>query len=236
MELIGFVPCRAGSERVKNKNTRPFAGFQGGLLELKLRQLAQVESFSEILVSSNDEVVLEFTRAFAREVDERFVPLERPDHLGRGSTSMTEFIHYIARLREAGVVFWTHVTSPLLTASHYDEGVKSYGQAIDQGCDSLVSVTLLHKFLWNAQGPLNYDNTVEKWPRSQDLDPVFEINHGIYMLPFSLMREVDDRIGRKPFFYATDEEASLDIDREDQFLMIEQIAGVKQQQGLLLKL
>ena len=34
-----FLPTRKGSERVKNKNTRPFAGIQGGLMENKIRQL-----------------------------------------------------------------------------------------------------------------------------------------------------------------------------------------------------
>lgn len=34
-----FLPTRKGSERVKNKNTRPFAGDEGGLVEIKIKQL-----------------------------------------------------------------------------------------------------------------------------------------------------------------------------------------------------
>ena len=34
-----FLPTRKGSERVKNKNTRPFAGIKGGLVENKIKQL-----------------------------------------------------------------------------------------------------------------------------------------------------------------------------------------------------
>jgi len=34
-----FLPTRKGSERVKNKNTRPFANIEGGLVENKIRQL-----------------------------------------------------------------------------------------------------------------------------------------------------------------------------------------------------
>jgi CMP-N-acetylneuraminic acid synthetase len=60
-EIIGFVPCRAGSERVLNKNTHPFADFEGGLLELKLRQLAQVPELCRIIVSTNDPAVLEYS-------------------------------------------------------------------------------------------------------------------------------------------------------------------------------
>lgn len=46
-EIIAFIPARAGSERVTYKNTRPFAGFEGGLLELKLNQLARVPEVAE---------------------------------------------------------------------------------------------------------------------------------------------------------------------------------------------
>ena len=37
--LTLFLPCRRGSERVANKNTRPFADHPGGLLGVKLDQL-----------------------------------------------------------------------------------------------------------------------------------------------------------------------------------------------------
>ena len=53
-----FVPCRRGSERVPDKNTRVFAGHTGGLLGLKLDQLEGVE-VDEIVIDSNDPVVLD---------------------------------------------------------------------------------------------------------------------------------------------------------------------------------
>ena len=34
-----FLPMRAGSERVPNKNTKTFSGIQGGLCKIKLEQL-----------------------------------------------------------------------------------------------------------------------------------------------------------------------------------------------------
>ena len=50
-----FLPTRKGSERVKNKNTRPFAGDEGGLVEIKIKQLFATKHIDEILFSSNDE-------------------------------------------------------------------------------------------------------------------------------------------------------------------------------------
>lgn len=234
MAYIGFIPCRSGSERVPGKNTRPFAGFAGGLLELKLRQLAAVSELESILVSSNDPVVLDAAQRYARELDDRIVPLERPDEYGRSSTSMDDFILYIARLREAGTIFWTHVTSPFITSAIYREGLAAYEKSLDEGHDCLVSVTKMQRFFWTEKGPVNYDNSVEKWPRSQDLTPLLEINHALYVMPFALMREMGDRVGHRPYFYDIDEHDAADIDWEPQFHTLEKLAVMKSQDGEVL--
>lgn len=84
--IVAVVPCRAGSERVKGKNTRPFAGFENGLLELKLKQLSNVEDLDEIIVSTNDPIVSDIATQFGEEYDQRVRVEERPDNLGRSST------------------------------------------------------------------------------------------------------------------------------------------------------
>lgn len=232
MTMIGFIPCRAGSERVKNKNTRAFADYDNGLIELKLRQMKAVKGLDEILVSSNDRQVLDYAAEFARTEDPRVTPAPRPDEWGNSATSMGEFIaEYIAHLRPEGHIFWTHVTHPFVTAEIYDAALAAYAEKREQGFDCLVSATRLQKFLWRGGRPFNYDNSVEKWPRSQDLEPVFEINHAIYAMPFALMREMRDRIGRTPYFFEMDEGCSMDIDWEEQFLLTEEIARARRQGG-----
>lgn len=230
--IIALIPARAGSERVKLKNTRPFAGFSGRLLELKLRQLALVPDVSEIIVSTNDPVVLDYAAHFSRAEDSRVTPIERPDELGRSSTPMSAFIRYAATLRETGVMMMTHVTHPFMTSAVFSDLITAWHQAQHKGYDSLVTVTKLHKFIWDENGPYNYDNTVEKWPRSQDIKPLFEINHAAYMMPFAKMREVDDRIGSRPYLHALPESSTMDIDWEDQFSLLEDIARAKLSRGI----
>ena len=53
-KIAFFLPTRKGSERVKSKNTRPFAGIEGGLVENKIKQLLATKHIDEILFSSND--------------------------------------------------------------------------------------------------------------------------------------------------------------------------------------
>jgi len=228
--IIGFIPCRAGSERVINKNTRPFASYEKGLLELKLQQMANVPELDKIIVSSNDPKVLEFVESF-RAVDRRFIPLERPEKYGNSATSMEEFTNYIANMEDEGIIFWTHVTHPFLSSEYYSKIISKYKDISKNGYDSLVTVTRIYKFIWSQNGPFNYDTKHEKWPRSQDLDPLFEINHGVYMLPFSVMRSAKDRIGKSPFLFDLPENIAMDVDWEDQFLLLNDIALARQSRG-----
>ena len=59
-----FLPTRKGSERVKNKNTRPFAGIEGGIVQLKLQQLLTVYRVQNIIVSTNDEETMRVAESF----------------------------------------------------------------------------------------------------------------------------------------------------------------------------
>lgn len=230
--IIAVVPCRAGSERVRNKNTRSFAEISGGLLELKLSQLAGVEELEEIIVSTNDPVVAEYARGFSTEQDARVTVIDRPDELGRSSTAMSEFIQYLGALREQGTMLMTHVTHPFMTAAVFRELIEAWGEAQRKGHDSLLTVTKLHTFLWDAQRrPFNYDDAEEKWPRSQDIPPLFEINHAAYLIPFSRVLETGDRVGESPWMYEMSGETVMDIDWEDQFTLLQDIARAKQHRG-----
>jgi len=230
-KIVALIPARAGSERVKHKNTRPFAGFQGGLLELKLRQLALVRELDEIIVSTNDPLVMDYASQFARNVDSRVTVIERPDDLGASSTPMSAFIRYCATLRDTGVMMMTHVTHPFITAAVFSDLIAAWRTAEAKGHDSLVTVTKLHKFIWDENGPYNYDNTIEKWPRSQDIKPLFEINHAAYLMPFARMRDLGDRIGTNPCLHDMPERLVMDIDWEEQFHLLEDIALAKVGRG-----
>ena len=62
MKFIAFLPCRAGSQRVKNKNTRKFANYELGLFELKIKDLVKVKSIDTIVVSTNEIKIIRFLR------------------------------------------------------------------------------------------------------------------------------------------------------------------------------
>lgn len=234
--ITAVVPCRAGSERVKDKNTRPFAGFEGGLLELKLMQLSNVPEIDNIIVSTNDPVVVEITQKFSAKTDKPITINERPDYLADSSTPMSKFIQYSAELQDEGTMLMTHVTHPLVTSKIFSELIAAWREAEEQGHDSLITATRLHAFLWDSHArPFNYDDSQEKWPRSQDIDPLFEINHAAYLMPFARMREVGDRVGSNPRIFEMSQDVAMDIDWEHQFQLLEDIVQAKRDRGLDLR-
>mgnify|MGYP001331902613 FL=1 len=40
-----FIPIRAGSKRIKNKNLKKLPGFNYGLTEIKIRQIKKFKNF-----------------------------------------------------------------------------------------------------------------------------------------------------------------------------------------------
>ena len=209
-----FLPTRKGSERVKNKNTRPFAGIEGGLVENKVRQLLETRLIDEILFSSNDETCM----AVAERIkDSRLRIIPRPEELCLSTTNLQDLICYVPTITDAEHILWGHVTTPLCGADQYDAGVQLYLDKLHEGYDSLVGVKELKNFLLNKEGKLVNNTTDILWPRTQDLEPLYEINHTMFLAKREVYVEQKNRIGQKPLLHVMDEMHSFDIDWEEDF-------------------
>lgn len=53
MKVTAVIPIRKGSQRVRDKNLRPFAGTN--LMELKIKTLLRVPEIDEIIVNTNSD-------------------------------------------------------------------------------------------------------------------------------------------------------------------------------------
>ena len=43
-----------------------------------------------------------------------------------------------------------------------------------------MTVTKIQKFIWNDRKPVNYNRNLEKWPKTQTIEPLWEVNSGIF--------------------------------------------------------
>ncbi len=218
-KIAFFLPTRKGSERVKNKNTRPFADIEGGLVENKIKQLLSTKHIDEILFSSNDEMCIAIAEKYASDSRLRIIP--RPNELCLSTTNLQDLICYVPTITNADHILWGHVTTPLVEAKVYDTAIEQYLSKIIKGYDSLVSVKELKNFLLNQEGKLVNNTTNIPWPRTQDLEPLYEINHAIFLAKRSVYTEQKNRIGQKTLLYIMDEIHSKDIDWEEDFKIAE---------------
>ena len=220
-KIAFFLPTRKGSERVKNKNTRPFADIEGGLVENKIKQLLSTKHIDEILFSSNDEMCIAIAEKYTSDSRLRIIP--RPNELCLSTTNLQDLICYVPTITNADHILWGHVTTPLVEAKVYDTAIEQYLSKIIKGYDSLVSVKELKNFLLNQEGKLVNNTTNIPWPRTQDLEPLYEINHAIFLAKRSVYTEQKNRIGQKTLLYIMDEIHSKDIDWEEDFKIAEYI-------------
>lgn len=232
-EVIAFLPCRQGSERVKEKNVRPFADIAGGLTQIKLQQLIRCAGIDRIVVSTDDPKVIDIARSCAQSTEKNITILERPTHLCLSTTSMDDFISYIPSIIPEGILLWVHVTEPFADEMVYQSAVQAYQQHVEMGeYDSLLSVTPIQTFLWDKQGPLNYDPEQQKWPRSQDLPIYYEINCAVFMISIAGIVQHNDRVGQAPYLFPLEFPATVDIDTPQDFALAQSLWRAGIQDGL----
>lgn len=219
-EVTALVPCRAGSERVPNKNTRPFS--TSSLIQIKLEQLSLVSQISRIIVSTDDPLVIEACDGF----DGSKVEIHHRDPALASSTTTTdELCEYFASNLEYEHLLWTHVTSPFVTKQVYEEAIEKYFAGIAAGNDSLIGVKKTQEFVWRSDlSTVNYDiESQGMWPRTQSIEPLYIINSAIFLASRDVMKTYKNRVGNSPIIYEMGELASFDVDWEADFQAAESI-------------
>ena len=203
-----FLPMRAGSERVPNKNTKTFSGIKGGLCKIKLEQLIKCSLIDSILVSTNDPEVVKIANTFN---SKKIRVIIRPDELASSSSSTDDLIKYVPEVMPDGHILWTHVTSPFISSEVYDQIIGKYLEKLED-FDSLMTVTKLQKFIWKDSGPVNYNRDLEKWPKTQTIEPLWEVNSGVFLTKKNIYQTNNDRIGDKPYLFELSDDIAFDID------------------------
>jgi CMP-N-acetylneuraminic acid synthetase len=220
-----FLPTRTGSERVINKNIKQFGSYKNGLIELKLLQLMQSKRLSGVILSTNDD----FCISIAKKIDPKETKIKvdrRPEHLCLSTTSLEDLINYVPTVCQYDHILWGHVTTPFANSITYDNAIKVYFEQIKNGYDSLVSGLDHQNFFFNKRtGERLYRSANDdRWPRTQDLEKLFEVNHVAFINSKKSYIETKNRIGSNPYLMSMNKIESLDIDWDEDFKMTDIIA------------
>lgn len=210
MKIKALIAVRSGSERVVNKNIRPFAG--SNLLDLKIKQLKEIKELDGIVVNSNDDRMLEIADKLGVEI------IKRDPKYATSSVSMSDVYQNMAENIDTDVIMYANVTNPLVNTESYVNGIKTFKE-ISGKFDSLNSAHLVKEFMFLDNKPINYD--LLNQPRSQDLPNIYALNFAFSILTKEHMIEYKNVIGRTPYMYELSETESVDIDTEFDFEIAE---------------
>ena len=206
-KLTAIVPVREGSQRVKNKNIKPFANTT--LLDIKIETLKKVHGIDEIIVSSDSDEMLSIARKHNVSTH------RREEHFASSIVNNSDFMQNLSSIVEGGDIMFALCTSPLLSSETITEIVTKYKE---NNLRNIVTVTPQKHHMWLDGKPLNYNPSDA--PNSQDLPNIYSVNYGCSILSKEDLHE-HKNVVVDPTFYITDEIESIDIDTEFDFMVAE---------------
>lgn len=204
MSITAVIPVREGSRRLKNKNVAPFAGTN--LLLNKIAQLKQVQEITDIVVSSDSDMMLQMAAQAGVKTHKR-----APEFCDEKSKTFGEVVSHICQNVSGDHILWATCTAPLVFPKHYRQAIACYHQALAEGYDSLASFEMIKRYLWDENGPINYELGVKHVP-SQQLPPLYIVTDGILLAPREKMIEWNYFHGKNPYRFILDKRTSVDID------------------------
>tara|TARA_B100000989_G_scaffold285383_1_gene253034 strand:+ start:1669 stop:2343 length:675 start_codon:yes stop_codon:yes gene_type:complete len=211
IEIIGIIPVKANSERVKNKNLRKFSNTN--LFELKLCQLSKTKHFDDFYVSSENKNVLKKAKSLG------FKTHLRDPYYSTPEVPMSEVYKYVASSIKAENVAWINVTNPLIGPKVYDEAAQIYKKHDFKKYDCLLSAVKIKENFFYKGKRVNFKRT--PWPRSQDLEPLVSLPFAINILKRKDLIKWKSCVGKKPKFFYLDHLEATDIDELHNFKFTE---------------
>ena len=212
MKVKALVAVRSGSQRVQNKNIRPFAG--STLLEIKLAQLKRIKNLEGIIVNSNDDRMLKIASEMGCEA------IKREEYYASNEVTMSEVYKNMAENFNGDIIVYANVTNPLLKDETIEKAIDTY-LIKSEDYDSLNSAHLIKEFMFKDNCPINYD--LQKQPKSQDLPDIYALNFAINIIERERMIECMNVVGQKPYIWGIDEMEATEIDNPIDFEFAEYV-------------
>ena len=209
-KITAIIPVRKGSVRVKNKNLKSFAGTN--LLEIKIKQLKQINFIDKIIVSSDCDKMLKIAKK--HNVNTHI----RDKYFASSKANNSEFFKNLANSIKGDYLMYSPVTCPLISKETYFDCINTFQK---EDVENLVTVSPVKHHMWLDGKPLNYN--IKNSPNSQDLPDIYQITYGVCIISKKDMIKYGNIVTNNPTFKILDEIESTDIDTEFDFMVAETI-------------
>ncbi len=189
------IPLKTNSERVKNKNLRPFYNTES-LFDIKAKQLLKVFCPEDVYVSSENPDVEKICKRYGFNFHLRDISLTlktaRENNIVKAVVGAIE--------DKTADVMWVQVTQPLFNEF---EDILNLWRNLDNTYDSLAVVKKVsHHILDNKGNPVNFN--FGYWHKiSQDLPLMYEVTWSAFIMKRQMLDEALYQIGRNPYLYET---------------------------------
>ena len=216
VKITAVIPIRSGSQRVKDKNLRPFAGTT--LMENKIETLLKVPELDSIIVNTNSEEAI-------RIVTEKYPVGEvswhrREEYYASSQCSGSEFFRHLGEVTPTDVFVYAPCTSPFIKPETVSRCIRQYLDR-DGQYDCVSTVSVIKEFMWLDGKPVNYDPL--NAPNSQDLPEIVALNFGATVISREDLIANRNIIGKRPKFVTTTDIEAIDIDAPLDYYLAEQI-------------
>jgi len=191
--LVAVVPIRKGSQRVKNKNFKPFAG--KNLLIHKIKVLKKIKKIDEIIINTDSDRAIQIAKDYGVSFK------KREKYFASSECINSDFWSHIAENTDSKFIMFTHCTNPLVKVETYNKIINSF-LLKNSNSDSINTVTDVKEFLYLKNKPLNFNPN--KSPNSQNLPNIVKINFAVTIISKKLMAQKKTLMGKKPIFYNFD--------------------------------
>lgn len=212
--VLGIIPARSNSKRLKNKNIIDLAGKP--LITYTITAGLESHYIDELIVSTDSKKIGHIAEDAGAKV-----PFLRPAALSEDNTSSFAVIEHAIELlkneyhKEFGYIILLQPTSALRDGIEID---KSFEKMKELGCDALISVTKLdHPPQWSNILPpdLNMKNFLTHEfinRRSQEFSNFYRLNGAIYIAKMEYFKNQNGFWGEDTHAYIMDRNKSVDID------------------------
>lgn len=214
MKITAVIPIRSGSQRVKDKNLRPFA--DTNLMELKINTLLKVPELTSIIVNTNSDLAIQIVE---EHYNKKVAIHRREEYYASSHCSGSEFFRHLGEVTDTDIFVYCPCTSPFIRPETISRCINQFLSSSDYDC--LATVSSVKEFMWLDGAPINYDP--EHAPNSQDLPNIMALNFGVTVVKKEDLIKNCNIIGKKPQFVLTDEIEAIDIDTPLDFYVAEQL-------------
>lgn len=207
---LAVIAARGGSKGVPRKNLLDICGQP--LLAWSVRHARGAKGVTEVIVSSDDESILDVARQHGA------IAVRRPgDISGDSATSESAWLHALEAREASGVTYDRIValqaTSPIRESSDIEAALEMFER---ETLDSLITVAAVEDyFCWQLDEDgvahsVNYDWR-NRQPR-QNIEKQFLENGSFYVFRPHLLRSTGNRIGGRIGLFEMDRHKMFQID------------------------